>query len=69
MRIKALHTALLLMLGFVSGALGIALFTGNSPVVAESSHLLASVSGVDACVPDTKSEEDDIFFLSCGGIF
>lgn len=69
MGIKALHTALLLILGFISGIWGITTLTGTSPLEAKSSHLLASADDVDACVPDATGEEDEIFFLSCGGIF
>lgn len=54
----------LLVLGFAGGILS--LFGYHSATAATASPTLASA---DTCITDTESEEDDVFFLGCGGIF
>ena len=58
-------------LGFTLGLLGISAYEGRSPTGVFLSQAnsgrgtLASAS----CVPEEQAESDEIFFLSCGGIF
>jgi hypothetical protein len=53
----------LLFAGFTLGLIGITVYEKVAPV-AEVKGSLA----MNACV-DTKTANDDIFFLSCGGIY
>jgi hypothetical protein len=71
MSLTAIKAAALLALGFMGGVLGISLYS-NSTLAQSIPQLLADTSGpvaANACVSDVQADEDEIFFLSCGGIF
>jgi hypothetical protein len=61
--------ALFAVIGFALGALGFSLW-GNAPSTfsGEPVRIAAAPQG-EHCAAATAEETDDIFFLSCGGIF
>lgn len=68
MSLKALHAAGLLLAGFIGGIVGISVYNGSDISGALTPATRIADASSDACVPD-ESDEEDIFFLSCGGIF
>jgi hypothetical protein len=71
-----IHTAMFICAGSILVALAIALYGNAFPRLRLSEHLQTSSLSTDArlaqasCAPsDTLSEKNDVFFISCGGIY
>ncbi|OGG79629.1 hypothetical protein A3A39_02270 [Candidatus Kaiserbacteria bacterium RIFCSPLOWO2_01_FULL_54_13] len=56
------------VIGFVLGISGISVYTDTPFTIRETTSLQEN-RFANACLPDQKNEEGEIFFLSCGGIF
>jgi hypothetical protein len=67
MTLRAFRTIGLLVLGFVGGVFGVIAYA-KTPLPGALSQYSGTHLLADACTPEA-SEEDDIFFLSCGGVF
>lgn len=63
--------ALLAISGFVLATLGLsAYYTGTlGNVFSGGGFAQGNDTLAHACIPDAKEESEEIFFLSCGGIF
>lgn len=55
----------LVVVGFIGGVVGLSIYV-RTPLADSLGRPLA-VNNI--CDPGAQSEDDDVFFLSCGGIF